>query len=188
MRIVGGTLKGRLFNPGKSFSARPTTDIAKESLFNILINQLDFEEIKVLDLFSGTGSISYEFASRGCEQIIAIEQSYKHQLFIRQTIKDLGIHGIQVIKADVFRYLNNCTDQFDLVFADPPFDLKNLDQIPEILFSKDILKPDGIFILEHPANFNFSSLPYFSRERKYGHVHFSFFSKNIITDNEAQRL
>lgn len=188
MRIVGGEFKGRQFNPGKSFTSRPTTDLAKESLFNILINRFDLESMKVLDLFSGTGSISYEFASRGCRDITAIEQNFKHWSFIRQTIKELNIEGIRVFKGDVFHYLKTCSEQYDLIFADPPFDLPCLSDIPGSVLQEKLLKPDGIFILEHPATYNFSKDEAFEKEKKYGHVHFSFFIKKTTPDNEQQPL
>ncbi len=178
MRIISGALKGRRFSPPKSFSARPTTDIAKESLFNVLNNRIDFEEQCVLDLFAGTGSISYEFASRGCEDITAVELNYKHFRFIKSMLKDLNLEKeISLIRADVFKYLEKCGLTYSLVFADPPFDLKNFDSIPDLFFEQNLLKEDGLFILEHSDKKNFEEHPNYQEVKKYGKVHFSFFRK-----------
>ncbi|MCT4590914.1 MAG: RsmD family RNA methyltransferase [Carboxylicivirga sp.] len=177
MRIISGKLKGRRFSPPKSFSARPTTDIARESLFNVLNNRVDFEDLQVLDLFGGTGSISYEFASRGCTDITTVELNYKHFSFIKTMLKEFDLaEDIRVIKADVFKYLQKCDLKYDLIFADPPFDLKDFESIPDRFFENSLLKTDGIFILEHSDKKNFESHPNFNEVKKYGKVHFSFFS------------
>ncbi len=183
MRIAGGKYKGRTFNPGKSFQARPTTDLAKESLFNILNNRIDFSDTKVLDLFAGTGSISYEFLSRGCTDITMVELNFKHLQFIKSVLNTIN-EKASVYRADVFRYLKNCHTQFDLVFADPPFDHSRLAELPEFILSKNILAPRGMLIVEHPSAFNFSKLQGFHELRKYGKVHFSFFleSENQTSD------
>jgi 16S rRNA (guanine(966)-N(2))-methyltransferase RsmD len=175
MRIVGGQYKGRIFNPGKNFKARPTTDFAKESLFDILANRYDFGEISVLDLFSGTGSISYEFASRGCNRITLVESDFVHYRFITQTLAMLKTRAVSPVKADVFSFIKKCRGKFDLVFADPPYQLQNLKDIPDLILSSGILSPEGIFILEHPKNYDFGSHPMFFELRYYGSVHFSFF-------------
>jgi len=176
MRIVSGSLKGRRFSPPKSFSARPTTDIARESLFNILNNRVDFDELTVLDLFSGTGSISYEFASRGALDVSAVEFNYKHFSYIKSMVKEFELEKeITVIKADAFKYMQKCSYKYDLVFADPPFDLKNFETIPDHFFAQDLLKEDGIFILEHSDKINFDEHPRFQERKKYGKVHFTFF-------------
>lgn len=177
MRIVGGKYKGRIFKPGKSFKARPTTDMAKESLFNILQNQVDFEELKVLDLFSGTGSISFEFASRGCPDVTSVEQNFQHQRFIRETIEKLGETSIKSIKANAFVFCEKSDQSFDLIFADPPYDHKQFQRVPELVLGGNLLKADGLFILEHPKNYSFAELPGFQEVRNYGSVHFSFFKK-----------
>lgn len=179
MRIISGSLKGRRFSPPKSFSARPTTDIARESLFNVLNNRIDFEELSVLDLFGGTGSISYEFASRGCEEVTIVELNYKHFSFIKSMINEFKLDNeITLIKADVFKFIKKCSIQYDLVFADPPFDLKDFDKIPERFFENDLLKDEGVFILEHSDKMSFDQHPQFSEVKKYGKVHFSFFTKS----------
>ncbi len=178
MRIIGGKLKGKSVMPPSGFMARPTTDFAKEGLFNILQNEFDFEELSVLDLFSGTGSISFEFASRGCTDIISIEMNPLHAKFIKQASVQLGISkNIQQIRHNVFDFIPLCTKQFDIVFADPPYSIEGLETIPErVLDSHSIVKQGGYLILEHPKEFNFESHPLFVKERKYGNVHFSFFS------------
>ena len=175
MRIVSGEYKGRIIRPPKNFKARPTTDFAKENLFNILNNNFDFSELTVLDLFSGTGSISYEFASRGCISVVSIESNFKHQNFIRQTIEDLGISNIKTIKSDAFRYVKSCRGKFDVIFADPPYDLKDIEVIPDTVFEQKILKNGGWLIVEHGDKTNFSKHPAFIDLRKYGGVNFSIF-------------
>lgn len=177
MRIIGGKLKGKNIIPPTNYSARPTTDFAKEGLFNILINEIDFESISFLDLFSGTGSISAEFASRGCTDIISVEMNPVNSKFIKKLQKELDIKGMQVVHHNVFDFLDICTKSFDVIFADPPYNLEGLDTIPNKIFSKPILNSNGYFILEHPSTFNFENHPNFKKEKKYGNVHFSFFTK-----------
>ena len=177
MRIVGGQYKGRQFSPGKQFKARPTTDMAKESLFNILQNQIDFDQINVLDLFSGTGSISFEFASRGCLDITAVEMNFQHHRFILSVIEKLGETHIQALKANVFRFIETSNRTYDLIFADPPYDHQQFREIPALILAKNLLKPGGLFILEHSKDYNFSNYPEFKELRHYGSVHFSFFQK-----------
>lgn len=177
MRIIGGEFKGRHFSPGSSFKARPTTDFAKENLFNILIHRIELEEISVLDLFGGTGSISLEFVSRGCGNVTCVEKNYRHYSFIKDTVKKLGVEKtVRVIKGDVFRFLEKTPGKFDLIFADPPYELPNLDTLPNLIFENNLLTQNGIFILEHGKKHNFSSHPRFFELRKYGSVHFSMFS------------
>lgn len=175
MRIVSGKYKGRLIKPPKNFKARPTTDFAKENIFNILNNNFDFTELRVLDLFSGTGSISYEFASRECQYVTSVESNFKHQIFIKKTIEDLGLDNIRSIKSDVFRFVKSCKEKFDIVFADPPYDLKDIDKIPSFIFEQDILEPEGWLIVEHGDKTNFSKEKGFLELRKYGGVNFSIF-------------
>jgi 16S rRNA (guanine(966)-N(2))-methyltransferase RsmD len=176
MRIAGGKYRARVFKPGKSFNARPTTDLAKEGLFNILTNRIDFTETKVLDLFAGTGSISYEFISRGCTDITLVELNFKHLQFIKSVLKTLD-EKATVYRADVFKYLQGCKTKYDLIFADPPFDHPQIAQLPAFVLSKPVLNNNGILIVEHPANIDYSKNENFIELRKYGKVHFSFFSK-----------
>lgn len=178
MRIIGGDLRGKPISPPVNYKARPTTDFAKEGLFNTLANQFDFSEISVLDLFSGTGSISFEFASRGCSSITAVEMNPLHSLFIKNTAAKFSlVKEIQVVRHNVFDFLGICNYQYDIVFADPPYDIAGFGNIPEKILSSPILKDGGILVFEHPAAFSFYSNPLFLKEKKYGNVHFSFFSK-----------
>jgi 16S rRNA (guanine966-N2)-methyltransferase len=175
LRIVGGEYKGRKIAVSRSFDSRPTTDFAREALFNILNNHVDFEEIKVLDLFAGTGSISFEFASRGCTDIDLVDINGNSVHFIGKTAAEFGMKGIHPVRMDVFRFIHICDRQYDVIFADPPFDLAQLPDLPENILSRNLLMPGGLLILEHPAKYNFSKNIHFTQERKYGNVHFSFF-------------
>ena len=176
MRIISGKYKSRRIQVPANLKARPTTDFARESLFNILNNMVDWEETTALDLFSGTGSIAFEFVSRGCPFVISVEGSQNHYNFICRTQETLGAKELFPIKADVFKYLQSVKQQFDLIFADPPYDLPDAAKIPSLILEKDLLKEGGIFVMEHSRNLNFSHLPLFQKERKYGNVHFSFFA------------
>ncbi|RIJ45866.1 16S rRNA (guanine(966)-N(2))-methyltransferase RsmD [Maribellus luteus] len=177
MRIVGGKYKGRMFHPGKKFKARPTTDVAKEGLFNILENRYEFSTKNVLDLFSGTGSMGYEFVSRGSKQVTLVESDFIHYKFILQVLETLEIENARVFKADVFKFLKKSHDSFNIIFADPPFDLPAFEKIVDAVLSAGILASEGVFILEHPKEYDFSSHPDFREIRNYGKVHFSFFEK-----------
>lgn len=182
MRIVSGIYKGKIIIPPKNLAARPTTDFAKESLFNILANRVDFEEISVLDLFSGTGGISFEFASRGCPLVTSVEINAIHQAYIRKTATELKL-PVKSLKANAFLYIKNCKESFDLVFADPPYDLPELPQLPDLVLAHNLLKPDGLFVLEHPKTISFEQHPLFIEHRYYGSVNFSFFKPAIETEN-----
>ncbi len=175
MRIISGIYKGRHFNPPKNITARPTTDFAKESLFNLLQNRMDFEDIDALDLFAGTGSISLELVSRGARDVIAVEMAHTQQNFIISTSKQLGVRNLNVVRGDALKYLNSCRLQFDFIFADPPYAMEQLPTLPDIIFEKGILKEGGWMVLEHSANNDFSAHPHFVEHRKYGSVNFSFF-------------
>jgi 16S rRNA (guanine966-N2)-methyltransferase len=177
VRIISGKNKGKRINPGKSFLARPTTDFAKENLFNVLSNYFDFENLAVLDLFSGTGSISFEFSSRGSIPVDSVEVNPRYYSFIRKTAADLGFNNLRPFRADAFRFLKQTVQDYDIIFADPPFDLRKLEELPEIIFSRSLLRPGGWFILEHGKNHEFSGNPRFRELRKYGSVHFSIFEK-----------
>lgn len=175
MRIVGGTFKARIFNPGKNFTARPTTDFSKENLFNILENRIDWEQSEALDLFSGTGSISYEMISRGCKNVTAVEINSRHVRFISTVKSTLGLQNLQIVREDAFRFISKTKKQYDLIFADPPFDMRNFADVPVKLFEAGVLREGGLFILEHNKHQNFEKLPQFLELRTYGSVHFSFF-------------
>ncbi len=175
MRIIGGRLKGLRLNPPKNLPVRPTTDLAKEALFNILQNKIEFDDIRVLDLFSGTGNISMEFASRGAAQVISVDRSIQCVHYLKDTARQHGLTNIKTFKDDVFKYLQLETDQYDLIFADPPYDMNQIPEIPKIVFEKNLLLPDGLLIVEHQSMQNLSNHPAFSEQRKYGHSSFSFF-------------
>ena len=175
MRIIGGKYKGRRIHPHAGFKARPTTDFAREGLFNILNNRVDFKTISVLDLFSGTGSISYEFASRGAAPVHLVEKDLKHISGIRQIIKELDLSNIKPIHIDTRAYLKTCSVKYDIVFADPPYDLSWLKELPDLITSAGVIKDDGFLILEHPKNLSFSVHKLFFEHRNYGGVNFSFF-------------
>jgi 16S rRNA (guanine(966)-N(2))-methyltransferase RsmD len=175
VRIVGGKHSGRKIEVSKSFDSRPTTDFAREALFNIMANHFDFNEIAVLDLFTGTGSISFEFASRGCADIDLVDINVRSIQFISRIAGEIGLKGLHPVKMDVFRFIPICRKQYDIVFADPPYDLKNLEELPGLVFGKQLLLSGGWFVLEHGKSHNFKDSPHFREERKYGSVHFSIF-------------
>lgn len=175
MRIIGGSLKGLRLNPPKNLPVRPTTDLAKEALFNILLNQIEFDGIKMLDLFSGTGNISLEFASRGAAEVISVDRSIHCVNYLKDTARQHKLNQIKTYREDVFKYLNIETEQYDLIFADPPYDLNRIPDLPKVIFEKNLLKPDGLLIVEHQSLQNLSSHPAFVEQRKYGHSSFSFF-------------
>jgi len=175
MRIIGGKLKGLRLNPPKNLPVRPTTDLAKEALFNILQNQITFDNIKVLDLFSGTGNIAFEFASRGAEQVVSVDRSIHCIHYIKDTARQHQLNNIKTFKADVFKYLDVESEKYDLIFADPPYDLNRIPEIPKIVFEKNLLLPDGLLIVEHQSMQNLSNHPNFVEQRKYGNSSFSFF-------------
>jgi 16S rRNA (guanine(966)-N(2))-methyltransferase RsmD len=175
MRIIGGSLKGLRLNPPKNLPVRPTTDLAKEALFNILLNQIEFEGIKVLDLFAGTGNISLEFASRGASEVISVDRSIHCVNYLKDTSRQHKLTQIKTYREDVFKYLNIETEQYDLIFADPPYDLNRIPDLPKVIFDKNLLKPDGLLIVEHQSLQNLSNHPAFVEQRKYGHSSFSFF-------------
>jgi len=177
MRIIGGTLKGLRLNPPKNLPVRPTTDLAKEALFNILQNQIDFEGLKVLDLFCGTGNISFEFASREAAQVVSVDRSIHCVNYIKDTARQHYLDKIKTYKADVFKFLELETEKFNLIFADPPYDLNRIPEIAKIIFEKELLQPGGLLIVEHQSLQNLSNHPAFVEQRKYGHASFSFFRK-----------
>ena len=177
MRIISGKYKSRRFQLPKNFKARPTTDMARESLFNILNNKIDWESTEALDLFSGSGSVAVELVSRGCPRVFSVESDAKNHAFIQKIKEQLDAKELLTIKSDAFSFIKSCNQSFDLIFADPPYDLKELDSIPSKIFEYELLNNDGIFILEHSKTNTFSEHPFFKEERKYGSVHFSFFEK-----------
>lgn len=177
MRIIGGRFKGRRFHPpAKNWPTRPTTDFAKEGLFNILMNHFDFEQLRVLDLFGGTGSHSYEFISRGCTDVTYVDKFPACVDFVKKTAVALGIQDqIRIIRADVFQFIRQCPDQFDYIFAGPPYALANLDELPDLIFEQGLLAPSGWLVLEHNPHHSFKHHPRFREERHYGKTIFSIF-------------
>ena len=183
MRIITGIYKGRHFDVPHNFKARPTTDFAKENLFNVLNGYLDFEESPVaLDLFAGTGSITIELLSRGCGRVVSVERDAQHFKFIRQVVDALKAPNCTLLRADVFRFLNKCNETFDFIFADPPYALNNLATLPDLVFEHRLLKKNGLFVLEHGKTDNFTSHPCFVEHRAYGSVNFSFFRAEEETE------
>ncbi len=175
MRIIGGQHAGFIIRPPKNLIARPTTDIAKESLFNILNNRYHFEDLKVLDLFAGGGGIGLEFASRGAQNIIAVDSSFVTFKFLKEISSKLGLSQYQIIKGDALKYLQHCTQNFDIIFADPPYAMQNIALIIQHVFANNLLAADGVLIIEHDKNVK---LPpeNLSETRKYGQSAFSFYT------------
>ena len=175
MRIIGGIHKSRRFTVPKTFAARPTTDFAKENIFNVIMNLIDLEDICALDLFAGTGSIGFELISRGCKEVVCIEKDKRHYQFICKVRQELKADNLHPLNGDVFKYLGHARQKFDFIFADPPYALKELPLVPEIIFAKNLLNENGLFIMEHPKEYDFSHIPHFYQKRTYGSVNFSLF-------------
>ena len=182
MRIITGIYKGRHFDIPRTFKARPTTDFAKENIFNVLMQYTGFEGATALDLFSGTGSISLELLSRGCKQVVSVELDRDHHRFIQECLKKLNTDKCVPIRGDVFRFLKSCKQQYDFIFADPPYALKELPQIPDIIFERQLLKEDGLFVFEHGKDYDFSNHPHFLEHRSYGSVNFTLFTAKERAD------
>jgi 16S rRNA (guanine(966)-N(2))-methyltransferase RsmD len=183
MRIIGGDLGRRRINPPANMPhTRPTTDIAKEGLFNIIENNLDIEELKTLDLFGGTGNISYELASRGAHDISIVEKDGKMYDFIKKTAQELKLVNFKVFKADVFKFVNQASEKYDFIFAGPPYALNNIDELPNLVFEKRLLNLKGWFVLEHTPRNNYKTFPFYSTERNYGTTIFSIFTEKRDLD------
>ena len=199
MRIITGKYKGRHFDIPKTFKARPTTDFAKENIFNVLTQYIDFEGAEALDLFSGTGSITLELLSRGCSRVVSVELDRDHHRFIQQCLQKLVSQGdgsfvtseisqknrppVIPLRGDVFRYIKSCKQQFDFIFADPPYALKELPTIPSLIFERGLLKDDGVLVFEHGKDHDFSDDPHFVEHRSYGSVNFSIF-RTVVPSGE----
>jgi len=177
MRIIRGTHRGRKITAPASLPVRPTTDLAKESLFNILDNHVYFEDIRVLDLYAGTGSISYEFASRGSQLVIAVDIHPQCVRFISETAVRLGFSQMKAIRSSSIGFLNHCSDKFDLIFADPPYELEGIEEVISLVYDRQLLLEGGWLIIEHAPGKDFSAIPNFFQHRNYGKVNFSFFRK-----------
>ncbi|MBR7054744.1 MAG: RsmD family RNA methyltransferase [Prevotella sp.] len=187
MRIITGIYEGRRFDIPRTFKARPTTDFAKENIFNVLNGYIDLDGKRALDLFAGTGSISLEFLSRGCSQVVSVEGDREHHAFIKQCMARLGTECSVVVRGDVFKFLNNCHQQFDIIFADPPYALPRLSELPSIVLGSGLLADDGLFVLEHGKQDDFSEMPQFVERRQYGSVNFSLFRNNAFTAAENKK-
>ena len=177
MRIIRGKYGRRRFDVPKNITARPTTDFARENIFNVIENLIDIDGIEALDLFAGTGAISLELLSRGAARVTAVEKAMTQYAFIRRTAEQLGEQNLNLIKGDVFKFLAAPHEKFDFIFADPPYDLPRFGEIPQLVLQADILQPDGFFIIEHSRAYDFSTLPGFVDHRIYGSVNFSIIRK-----------
>ena len=180
MRIVGGTFGGRRFSPPTRIPARPTTELAKEGLFNMLQNSIELEGIRTLEIFGGTGSISYELASHGAADLTIVERDAVSIEFIKKTAKELEIEDrLHIIRADVFKFIKQCTDAYHFIFADPPYELLNMDELPQLIFERHMLLPGGTFVLEHTTRNDYQRHPRFQRAKNYGTTVFTFFTQPI---------
>ncbi len=179
MRIIAGTLKGRRLNPPANLPVRPTTDMAREGLFNILNNYVDFDECTVMDLFAGTGAMSVEFISRGVREVTAVDINNACTDYIKSEAQRLELNNLRVVRADVFDLLKRANRKFDIVFADPPYAIEGLETLPGMVFDRQVLTDDGIFILEHPREYSFEEHPHFWQHRNYGKVNFTFFANKL---------
>ena len=176
MRIISGKFGGRKINPPHNMPyTRPTTDIAKEGLFNILQNRVQIEGARTLDLFGGTGCISYELASRGAENLTIVEKDPQMLDFIKKNVEMLKIDNVQIMRMDVFQFLNSCNNQYDIIFAGPPYALNTIDDLPRIIVERKLISPEGYFILEHTPRNDYKKFSGYSFERNYGSTIFSFF-------------
>lgn len=178
MRIIGGKFKGRRFKAPTNIKARPTTDFAREGLFNLLMHRVELQNADVLDLFAGTGSVSFEFASRGAKRIISIDKDNTSFASIKKNSAEIGIDNVFCMRMDSLRYLKDRKDQFDIIFADPPYQLEVHEKVHQLIMENNFLKPDGLFILEHSEYTSFENLSGFIEDRKYGHVNFSFYKRS----------
>lgn len=175
MRIISGTFRGRHLSPPKNITARPTTDFAKESLFNLIINRFEIEDCTMLDLFAGTGGIGLEFVSRGAREVTAVELAHVQQNFILSCCKTLGIRNLHLVRGDVFRYVAACQARYDFIYADPPYALKGRTTLPDLIFERGLLTEGGMFVIEHSREDDYSQHPHFVEKRTYGSVNFTFF-------------
>lgn len=175
MRIIRGKFGKRRFDVPKNITARPTTDFARENIFNVLENMLDFEGLTALDLFAGTGAISFEFVSRECSEVTTVEMANTQANFIKSVKQKLSADNLRVIKGDVFKFVETCSNKFDIIFADPPYDHPRFGEIPSLILNSQMIKPGTLVIVEHSRDYDFSELPHFSEQRTYGSVNFSLF-------------
>ena len=175
MRIIRGKYGKRRFDVPKNITARPTTDFARENIFNVLENMIDFEDKTALDLFAGTGAISFEFVSRDCKDVTCVEMANTQANFIKSVKQKLNAQNLRVIKGDVFKFIETCSNKFDIIFADPPYDHPRFGEIPSLILNSQMLNPGTLVIIEHSRDYDFSELPHFIEQRTYGSVNFSLF-------------
>ena len=186
MRIIRGKYGRRRFDVPSNITARPTTDFARENIFNVIENLIELEGAVALDLFAGTGAVSFEFLSRECESVTSVEKSHVQFNFIRKVRDHLNVKNMTLIKGDVFRFIETTRQKFDVIFVDPPYDLPNFGEIPGKILASELVKPGTVFVMEHSKNYDFSQLPHFHQHRAYGSVNFSIFIiGEAETDNEA---
>lgn len=178
MRIIRGKYGRRRFDVPHNISARPTTDFARENIFNVIENIIDLENKSALDLFAGTGAVSYELLSRGCSSVTAVEKASVQLAFIRKVKDLLNDPNLKIVRGDVFKFIASCKDSFDFIFADPPYDLPNFASVPELVLNSALVKDGTLFVIEHSKNYDFSGLPFFLEHRAYGSVNFSLFLIN----------
>lgn len=183
MRIIRGIYGRRRFSVPPNITARPTTDFARENLFNVIENLIDIEGIRALDLFAGTGAITFELLSRGAQSVTAVEKARTQQMFIQKVADTLGVSTLRLVRGDVFRFIDSATTPYQFVFADPPYNLPRFGEIPQLILNSRLLAPGSIFIIEHSKNYDFSRLPHFFDHRVYGSVNFSIFK---ITDSDNE--
>ena len=181
MRIVSGTHRGRRFHPPKNLPVRPTTDFAKEGLFNILRNYKDISSTSVLDLCAGTGNMTYEFASRGASSIVAVDQNLACIKYIKQVIHEFEFTQIRPLKLELFAFLKKLNEKYDIIFADPPYALDGVENLPDLILSKNSLNKGGLLVIEHGKEISFKDHACFSSTRKFGNVNFTFFEPNIVS-------
>ncbi len=186
MRIISGEFRGRRFDPPSGLPVRPTTDFAREGLFNVLNNIIDFEGLEILDLFTGTGSIALEFVSRGAARVTAVDVNLRCLSFIRKTAGSWGVGQLQTVRSDIFQYLRKKDTPYDLVFADPPYDLPEINKIPDLVLRSGMLKYEGLMVLEHGSRNNFREHPGLCDHRCYGSVNFSFFRLTDLVMDDVQ--
>lgn len=175
MRIIRGKYGRRRFDVPHNISARPTTDFARENIFNVIENLMDLEGTNALDLFAGTGAVSYELLSRGCASVVAVEKASTQLDFIRKVKGLLGDENLKIVRGDVFKFITGCREKFDFIFADPPYDLPNFGEIPELILNSEMIKEGTLIVIEHSKAYDFSALPHFIEHRAYGSVNFSLF-------------
>lgn len=185
MRIISGKYGRRRFDVPTSITARPTTDMARENLFNVLAGVIDLEGLTVLDLFAGTGAMSFEFLSRGAAHVTAVEKARVQADFIKRVQGQLGDPNLTLVRGDVFRFVSTCRQSFDVIFADPPYDLPRFAEVPRLVLDSPLVHDGTLFIMEHPREHDFSALPHFAQQRVYGKVNFTLFEiNNSRDDNE----